>query len=177
MVHREYFSLSLRGVVTDTISPSTSSLFSWYYSRWLFRGEYVTLHTDSGYWQFVMTKIVHWGLASNLDETNWLHMSSQPSLLVCLVGWSHFQGSISPSFAFSPAFDITVALMVLFGGAGTLAGPVLGALMLEPLQQYVTLENNIRGLNLVIFGGLLRSSSSCFLMGHPGWSQSLAHMA
>ncbi len=45
--------------------------------------------------------------------------------------------------------------MVLFGGAGTLAGPVLGALMLEPLQQYVTLENNIRGLDLVIFGGLL----------------------
>lgn len=68
---------------------------------------------------------------------------------------SYFQGSISPSFAFSPAFDITVALMVLFGGAGTLAGPILGALLLEPLQQYVTLENNIRGLDLVIFGGLL----------------------
>ncbi len=68
---------------------------------------------------------------------------------------SYFQGSISPSFAFSPAFDITIALMVLFGGAGTLAGPILGALLLEPLQQYVTLENNIRGLDLVLFGGIL----------------------
>ena len=68
---------------------------------------------------------------------------------------SYFQGSISPSFAFSPAFDITVALMVLFGGAGTLAGPILGALLLEPLQQYVTLQNNIRGLDLVLFGGIL----------------------
>ena len=68
---------------------------------------------------------------------------------------SYFQGTISPSFAFSPAFDITVALMVLFGGAGTLAGPILGALLLTPLQQYLTLQNNIHGLDLVLFGGML----------------------
>lgn len=68
---------------------------------------------------------------------------------------AYFVGYTSPSFAFTPVFDITVALMVLFGGAGTLAGPILGALLLEPLQQYVTLQNNIHGLDLVIFGGLL----------------------
>jgi ABC-type branched-subunit amino acid transport system permease subunit len=68
---------------------------------------------------------------------------------------SYFLGYISPSFAFSPAFDVAIALMVLFGGAGTLAGPILGALLLEPLQQYLTLQSNIRGADLVLFGGLL----------------------
>ena len=77
--------------------------------------------------------------------------------LIGMVGGlsGYFVGYTSPSFAFTPVFDITIALMVLFGGAGTLAGPILGALLLEPLQQYVTLQNNIRGLDLVIFGGLL----------------------
>jgi branched-chain amino acid transport system permease protein len=68
---------------------------------------------------------------------------------------SYFLGYVSPSFAFSPAFDVTIALMVLFGGVGTLAGPILGALLLEPLQQYLTLQSNIRGADLVLFGGLL----------------------
>jgi branched-chain amino acid transport system permease protein len=34
-------------------------------------------------------------------------------------------------------FDLTVALMAFLGGFGTLAGPVLGALILEPLQQWI----------------------------------------
>jgi branched-chain amino acid transport system permease protein len=67
----------------------------------------------------------------------------------------YFIGFFSPSFVFAPVFDVTIALMALAGGVGTLAGPILGALALEPLQQYLTLQNGVNGLDLVLFGGLL----------------------
>ena len=55
-------------------------------------------------------------------------------------GWSAGCGSTSsrealPQYAFNPLFDLTVALMAFLGGFGTLSGPMLGALLLEPLQQ------------------------------------------
>lgn len=94
------------------------------------------------------------GVQATRDKLTALVLSA---FLVGMVGAlnSYFIGYISPSFAFTPVFDITVALMVLFGGAGTLMGPVLGALLLEPLQQLFTLQNNVRGLDLVLFGSLL----------------------
>jgi branched-chain amino acid transport system permease protein len=51
-------------------------------------------------------------------------------------------------------YDPTVALMVLLGGAGTLAGPIIGALLLEPLQQYLTVQFGAvaEGLDLVVYG-------------------------
>ncbi len=67
----------------------------------------------------------------------------------------YFGGFISPSFAFAPIFDVTVALMVLFGGVATLSGPILGSLLLEPLQQYLTIQLGIAGLDLIVFGSLL----------------------
>ena len=50
--------------------------------------------------------------------------------------WWFFIGQALPETAFDPTFDLTVALMAFLGGFGTLAGPVLGALILEPLQQW-----------------------------------------
>jgi branched-chain amino acid transport system permease protein len=69
---------------------------------------------------------------------------------------AYFVGAIFPQYAFDPTYDPTVALMVLLGGAGTLAGPVLGALLLEPLQQYLTIQfgSIAEGLDLVIFGAI-----------------------
>ena len=51
----------------------------------------------------------------------------------------YFIGQIFPQFAFDPLFDISIALMAFLGGIGTLTGPLLGALVLEALQQYFTL--------------------------------------
>jgi branched-chain amino acid transport system permease protein len=51
--------------------------------------------------------------------------------------WWFFIGQALPETAFNPIFDLTVALMAFLGGFGTLAGPVLGALILEPLQQWI----------------------------------------
>jgi branched-chain amino acid transport system permease protein len=59
--------------------------------------------------------------------------------IVGMIGglWWFFIGQALPETAFNPLFDLSVALMAFLGGFGTLAGPVLGALILEPLQQWI----------------------------------------
>ncbi|MGH9020696.1 MAG: branched-chain amino acid ABC transporter permease, partial [Acidimicrobiales bacterium] len=52
--------------------------------------------------------------------------------------YAMFAGQIYPQFVFYPLFDLSVALMAFFGGLGTISGPLLGALVLESLQQYLT---------------------------------------
>ncbi len=78
------------------------------------------------------------------------------ALFVGMLGavWGYFQYSISPQFAFDPLDDIAVALMGFLGGMGTLAGPVLGALILEPAQQYFALYFGASGYYLIIYGTL-----------------------
>lgn len=68
--------------------------------------------------------------------------------------YAFFIGQIFPQFAFDPLFDVTVALMAFFGGLGTLSGPLLGALILEPIQQYLTLQYSIGSVYLVVYGAL-----------------------
>ena len=68
--------------------------------------------------------------------------------------WFYFIGQAMPSTVFDPNYDLTVALMGFFGGFGTVAGPVVGALILEPLQQYVTLQVT-NGYVALIFLGVL----------------------
>ncbi len=46
------------------------------------------------------------------------------------------------------------ALMAFLGGLGTLAGPILGALVLESTQQYFTLQFGASGYYLIIYGAL-----------------------
>jgi branched-chain amino acid transport system permease protein len=54
----------------------------------------------------------------------------------------YYQADALPQYAFNPFFDLTIALMAFLGGFGTLAGPIVGALLLEPYlgwaQQQVT---------------------------------------
>ena len=89
-------------------------------------------------------------------KTEMLKLSSfvLSALFVGMVGALHayFQGSIFPPFAFDPLFDVVVALMAFLGGIGTLVGPVLGALILEPTQQYFTLQFGANGYYLIIYG-------------------------
>jgi branched-chain amino acid transport system permease protein len=67
----------------------------------------------------------------------------------------YFTGSITPPDAFTPALDVAIALMVFFGGVGTLMGPLLGAILLEPLQQYLTFQYGAISLDKIIFALLL----------------------
>lgn len=68
--------------------------------------------------------------------------------------YAYFIGQIYPQSAFDPLFDLAIALMVFLGGLGTLSGPVLGALILEPLQQYFTLQFSASDVYLIVYGVL-----------------------
>ncbi|MEP6896117.1 MAG: branched-chain amino acid ABC transporter permease [Chloroflexota bacterium] len=78
------------------------------------------------------------------------------TFFVGMVGGLHayFQGSIYPAFAFDPLFDFAIALMGFLGGLGTLSGPILGALILEPTQRYCTKQFSANGYYLILYGVL-----------------------
>ena len=68
--------------------------------------------------------------------------------------YAYFLGQIFPQFAFDPLFDLSIALMAFLGGLGTVFGPLLGALVLESLQQYFTVQSGASQVYLIIYGGL-----------------------
>lgn len=69
--------------------------------------------------------------------------------------FAYYQSNIFPQGGFDPVVNLRVALMGFLGGTGTLVGPVVGAFLLEPLQQYLTLQYGSDDLNLIILGALL----------------------
>jgi branched-chain amino acid transport system permease protein len=68
--------------------------------------------------------------------------------------YAPFVGSVYPQFGFDPNFDLAVAVLVFVGGIGTLSGPVIGALVLIPLQQYFYLQFGNANLYLIAYGVL-----------------------
>jgi ABC-type branched-subunit amino acid transport system permease subunit len=78
------------------------------------------------------------------------------AFFVGMVGAVHayYIASIYPAFAFDPLFDLAVALMAFLGGIGTLFGPLVGAIILEPTQQLFTIVFSQKGLYLVVYGAL-----------------------
>jgi branched-chain amino acid transport system permease protein len=73
---------------------------------------------------------------------------------MCGALYAMFVGQIYPQFVFDPMFDISIALMAFLGGLGTLTGPLLGALLLEAGQQYLTVTYSNGSLYLILFGAL-----------------------
>jgi branched-chain amino acid transport system permease protein len=81
------------------------------------------------------------------------------ALIVGMIGaiWAYFVESVYPASAFDATFDVALALMAFLGGLGTIAGPILGALILEPTQQYFTLllsDPHFTSFYLVVYGAL-----------------------
>jgi branched-chain amino acid transport system permease protein len=68
--------------------------------------------------------------------------------------WFYFIGQAVPQFAFDPLFDLSVVVMAFFGGLGTLSGPLLGALIIEPAQQWLTLQYTNEYLSEILLGAL-----------------------
>jgi branched-chain amino acid transport system permease protein len=66
----------------------------------------------------------------------------------------YFVGQVYPQFAFDPLFDVALALMGFLGGMGTIAGPLLGAAVLESLQQYLTQSFSSSATYLIAYGVL-----------------------
>ena len=71
--------------------------------------------------------------------------------------WFFFIGQVLPQSGFDPLFDLTIALMGFLGGLGTVAGPVLGALIIEPGQQYLTAQIQNDYLSQILLGALFLS--------------------
>ena len=68
--------------------------------------------------------------------------------------WYYFIGAAAPQSAFDPLFDLALVLMAFFGGLGTVAGPVLGALVIEPTQQWLTTRFTSNYLSEILLGAL-----------------------
>lgn len=69
--------------------------------------------------------------------------------------YGYYLTFIDPRGMFSILFSVQLVLSLLIGGKATLWGPVLGAFMIEPLNEYA--NNSLGGGNirLFLFGGLL----------------------
>ncbi len=68
--------------------------------------------------------------------------------------WFFFINQVLPQSGFDPLFDLTVALMAFLGGLGTVTGPMLGALIIEPAQQYLTTQFSNSYLSQILLGAL-----------------------
>ena len=71
--------------------------------------------------------------------------------LVSMAGgiWAYYIAFVYPEFAVDPLVTIGMVLMVYLGGRGTLWGPVLGAFILVPAQQYLAYRLGASELYLV----------------------------
>ena len=68
--------------------------------------------------------------------------------------FTYYIGSVYPEIGFNPALDIAIALTAFLGGMGTVIGPLVGELLLGPLQQWLDLQFGGHGINLMIYGAL-----------------------
>jgi branched-chain amino acid transport system permease protein len=63
---------------------------------------------------------------------------------------------IEPGIVFSSAYSIQGLLCAVIGGAGTVWGPLLGAVVLTPVAELSkTLIQGVSGLDLVVFGAIM----------------------
>lgn len=69
--------------------------------------------------------------------------------------YSYFFTYIDPQFIFDIFTGVTMVLISLLGGRGTLWGPVLGAFIMEPLGNWLIGEFGGTQIHLTIFGGIL----------------------
>jgi len=70
--------------------------------------------------------------------------------------YAQYYGFIDPTVVFAASISVEAIVPCIIGGAGTLGGPLLGALVIIPLQE---LSNNlfegINGMNMIIYGLLI----------------------
>ena len=69
--------------------------------------------------------------------------------------WFLYITEVLPPSGYDPLFDLTVVLMAFLGGIGTIAGPVIGALLVEPARLYLTTRYTNGYLGEILLGALL----------------------
>ncbi|MCX5908277.1 MAG: branched-chain amino acid ABC transporter ATP-binding protein/permease, partial [Deltaproteobacteria bacterium] len=78
---------------------------------------------------------------------------------------------IDPESVFSLGFSVELALLSIIGGLSTIAGPILGAFLLTPLDVFLRswLGEVFAGLNFIVYGVLLVVAVIYFPHGIAGW--------
>ena len=70
--------------------------------------------------------------------------------------YAQYYGFIDPSVVFAASISVEAIVPCIIGGSGTLGGPLLGALIIIPLQEF---SNNLfegtNGVNMIIYGCLI----------------------
>jgi len=69
-------------------------------------------------------------------------------------GWFLYLTQVQPPSGYDPLFDLSLVLMAFLGGLGTIIGPVLGALIIEPGQLYLTIRYTSGYLSEILLGAL-----------------------
>ncbi len=69
----------------------------------------------------------------------------------------YFAGFINPSTAFDQGFDLTIVTISFLGGVGTVIGPIVGGILLEPIQMILVQQYGVvsTGFNQILLGGIL----------------------
>jgi branched-chain amino acid transport system permease protein len=78
------------------------------------------------------------------------------AVITGLVGgvWFLYLTQVQPPSGYDPLFDLSVVLMAFLGGLGTIAGPVIGALIIEPGQLYLTIRYTNGYLSEILLGAV-----------------------
>jgi len=71
-----------------------------------------------------------------------------------LVGgvWFLYLTQVEPPSGYDPLFDLSLVLMAFLGGLGTISGPVIGALIIEPAQLYLNIRFTNGYLSEILLG-------------------------
>src|SRR5262249_42039074 len=68
--------------------------------------------------------------------------------------WAYYVGFIYPQFAVDPLVTIGMVLMTFLGGRATLWGPVIGAFILVPAQQYLAYDFGASQVYLLAYAAI-----------------------
>jgi branched-chain amino acid transport system permease protein len=70
--------------------------------------------------------------------------------------WFYYINQVEPQTGFDPLFDLTIVLMAFLGGYGSIAGAVLGAIIIEPLTLWLNTQPQFSGgsLSEILLGGI-----------------------
>ena len=68
--------------------------------------------------------------------------------------WFLYLTQVQPPSGFDPLFDLSIVLMAFLGGLGTVTGAVLGALIIEPGQLYLTIRFTNGYLSEILLGAV-----------------------
>ena len=66
--------------------------------------------------------------------------------------FAYYHVSFYPQFPFSPSWSLDMLTMVYIGGAGTILGPIIGAVFFVALKEFLVL--NVGEYHLIVFGVL-----------------------